>query len=103
MKKAEKSGWVFCNDENSLLYGATGYILDLGLVSANVHFVLSDDGQALDRFLVMEYTKLIPATVKPPMNKEAFDAFMDLALQTRDYEWAKKLVQEYEQEKALPY
>ncbi len=82
-----KSGdWVFCNDEDSPLYGATGYIMSPKSVSAKVHFIKTEKGASIDVKPIMEFRKLIPAMYKEPLTKETFDIYMDLALQTKDYD-----------------
>lgn len=95
MPKFNVGDWVVCNGSNKLAKGALGFI-ELVNERHKIYKVqyMYDKNRNPFHFQRIDHEEdLLPAD--QTLAKEDIDALIDLALDMRDFEWARELVEKY--------
>jgi hypothetical protein len=87
--------WVYYNGYDEWLEGTLGYLDRVIDTYCVVEFIKDNKGNRLKYRKQCSIKELIPAKIQP-MTKEEFKFLMDLALATKDFEWCKQLMEQFE-------
>jgi hypothetical protein len=99
VNRLEVGDWVYyAGDDEPQLDGALGYIDRIVDTYCAVEFIRDQKGKRLKWRKQCSIKELIPAKTQS-LTKGEFDYLMDLALKTKDYEWCKQLVEQFEGQK----
>jgi hypothetical protein len=97
MEKFQIGDWVYYDgNEISWLYGAVGFVTIAGEVKCAVEFVKDNQGNRIRTEKFIPVKDLIKSKTTSPLSEEEIKALIDIALDTRDFEWAKQLMEQFE-------
>jgi hypothetical protein len=96
-EKFQIGDWVYYNGEDyHTLHGGIGYITIAGEVKCEVQFIQDHKGLPLRYKKMLPNKDLLKSKSTAPILEEEFKALIDLALETKDFEWCRQLVKQFE-------
>lgn len=98
MARVNEGDWVYyVGKEYDWLEGALGFIEDVERTCYLVMFTQNSSGEPIRTKKYVGISNAIPAETpeEAPMIEQSFKALIDLALQTKDFEWCRQLTEQY--------
>jgi hypothetical protein len=96
-EKFQIGDWVYYNGEDyHTFHGGIGYITIVGEVKCEVQFIQDHKGLPLRYKKMLPNKDLLKSKSTAPILEEEFKALIDLALATKDFEWCRQLVKQFE-------
>jgi hypothetical protein len=96
MEKLKVGDWVYYVGTYIPFQGAIGYVEKIDPFDCTVVFTVDPNGKNIFERRKMPISYLKPSKSMQPITEAAFKFLMDLALETRDFEWCKQLVEKFE-------